>query len=115
MSDPNGYEVLSQAFVAEGADTVFALLGDANMYWGAMMAQKHDVNVIHAFSRERSSMTLNDAARAADPGRPRLRRVRRAVFRLAPPVMSLAVACLGTDLVAPRAPAGLRADHVDDR
>jgi acetolactate synthase I/II/III large subunit len=48
MSDPNGYEVLSQAFVAEGVDTLFALLGDANMYWGAVMAQKHGVRVVHA-------------------------------------------------------------------
>jgi len=48
MSEPNGYEVLSQAFVAEGVDTMFALLGDANMYWGAVMAQKHGVRVVHA-------------------------------------------------------------------
>ena len=48
MSDPNGYEVLSQAFVAEGVDTLFALLGDANMYWGAVMAQKYGVRVVHA-------------------------------------------------------------------
>ena len=40
MSELKGYEVLCQAFVAEGVDTMFALLGDANMYWGAMMAQK---------------------------------------------------------------------------
>ena len=48
MSDPTGYEVLSQAFVAEGTDTVFALLGDANMYWGAIIAQKYGVRVVHA-------------------------------------------------------------------
>ena len=48
MSDPNGYEVLSQAFVAEGVDTMYALLGDANMYWGAIMAQKFGVRVVHA-------------------------------------------------------------------
>ena len=48
MADPNGYEVLSQAFVAEGVDTLFALLGDANMYWGAIMAQKFGVRVVHA-------------------------------------------------------------------
>ena len=27
---------------------MFALLGDANMYWGAIMAQKYDVRVVHA-------------------------------------------------------------------
>jgi len=48
MSDINGYEVLAQAFVAEGVDTMFALLGDANMYWGAIMAQKFGVRVVHA-------------------------------------------------------------------
>jgi acetolactate synthase-1/2/3 large subunit len=48
MSELNGYEVLSQAFVAEGVDTMFALLGDANMYWGANMAQKHGVRIVHA-------------------------------------------------------------------
>ena len=48
MSETKGYEVLCQAFVAEGVDTMFALLGDANMYWGAMMAQKFGVNVVHA-------------------------------------------------------------------
>jgi thiamine pyrophosphate-dependent acetolactate synthase large subunit-like protein len=48
MSDINGYEVLAQAFVAEGVDTMFALLGDANMYWGAIMAHKFGVRVVHA-------------------------------------------------------------------
>ncbi len=48
MSDPTGYEVLSQAFVAEGVDTLFALLGDANMYWGTIMAQKYGVRLVHA-------------------------------------------------------------------
>ena len=48
MSEVKGYEVLCQAFVSEGVDTMFALLGDANMYWGAMMAQKFGVNVVHA-------------------------------------------------------------------
>jgi thiamine pyrophosphate-dependent acetolactate synthase large subunit-like protein len=48
MADPNGYEVLSQAFVAEGVDTLFALLGDANMYWGTIMAEKYKVRLVHA-------------------------------------------------------------------
>jgi thiamine pyrophosphate-dependent acetolactate synthase large subunit-like protein len=33
---------------AEGVDTMVALLGDANMYWGAIMAQKYGVRVVHA-------------------------------------------------------------------
>jgi len=48
-SEVNGYEVLSQAFVAEGVDTMFALLGDANMYWGAIMAQKYGVRGVPVF------------------------------------------------------------------
>ena len=48
MSELNGYQVLSQAFIAEGVDTLFALLGDANMYWGAVMAQKYNVRIVHA-------------------------------------------------------------------
>jgi len=48
MSEMNGYEALSQAFVAEGVDHVFALLGDANMYCGAVMAQKYGVHFVPA-------------------------------------------------------------------
>ena len=48
MSDLQGYDVLTQAFAAEGVDTMFALLGDANMHWGAAMAQKQKVRVVHA-------------------------------------------------------------------
>lgn len=48
MSDIQGYDVLTQAFAAEGVDTMFALLGDANMHWGAAMARKQKVRVVHA-------------------------------------------------------------------
>ena len=48
MSDMLGYDVLTQAFAAEGVDTMFALLGDANMHWGAAMAQKQKVRIVHA-------------------------------------------------------------------
>jgi IclR family pca regulon transcriptional regulator len=70
------------------------------------------LGVIRAFNRERSSMTLSEAARAADLAKPTARRVLLTlvdlgyaetdgrVFRLAPQVMSLAVAYLGTDLVS---------------
>jgi thiamine pyrophosphate-dependent acetolactate synthase large subunit-like protein len=43
-----GYDVLTRAFIAEGVDTVFALLGDANMYWGAAMARTKKVRMVHA-------------------------------------------------------------------
>jgi IclR family pca regulon transcriptional regulator len=70
------------------------------------------LSVIRAFSRERSSMTLSDAARFTNLPKPTVRRVLLTlvdlgyaetdgrVFRLAPQIMSLAVAYLGTDLVA---------------
>jgi IclR family pca regulon transcriptional regulator len=70
------------------------------------------LSVIRAFSRDRTSMTLSDAARYTNLPKPTVRRVLLTlvdlgyaetdgrVFRLAPQVMSLAVAYLGTDLVA---------------
>jgi IclR family pca regulon transcriptional regulator len=69
------------------------------------------LSVIRAFSRERSRMTLSDAARFTSLPKPTVRRVLLTlvdlgyaetdgrVFRLSPQVMSLAVAYLGTDLV----------------
>ncbi|MEX2616483.1 MAG: thiamine pyrophosphate-binding protein [Alphaproteobacteria bacterium] len=41
-------DVLAQAFVAEGVDILFTLMGDANMYWSAKMGDKYGVRVIHA-------------------------------------------------------------------
>ena len=48
MGDMAGHEVLAQAFAAEGVDTMFALLGDANMHWGETMARREKVRVVHA-------------------------------------------------------------------
>ncbi|MCB1741716.1 MAG: thiamine pyrophosphate-binding protein [Gammaproteobacteria bacterium] len=41
-------DVLAKAFVEEGVDRVFTLMGDANMYWSAKMAQMPGVQLIHA-------------------------------------------------------------------
>ena len=43
MSENQVSDILAQAFAAEGVDTLFTLMGDANMYWSAAMAdnQKH--------------------------------------------------------------------------
>lgn len=41
-----GYEVLAQAFVAEGVDTVFTLMGDANMHWANAMTGHNGVKAI---------------------------------------------------------------------
>ncbi len=47
MSDMRVYEVLAQAFIDEGVDTHFTLMGNANMYWAATLAQKPGVRTIH--------------------------------------------------------------------
>jgi acetolactate synthase I/II/III large subunit len=41
------YEVLARAFVAEGVDTLFTLMGDANMHWANAMAKHNGVRMIH--------------------------------------------------------------------
>ena len=41
------YEALAQAFVAEGVDTVFTLMGDANMHWANAMAKHNGVRLVH--------------------------------------------------------------------
>ena len=43
MSDNQVCDVLAEAFAAEGVDTVFTLMGDANMYWSAAMADNQSV------------------------------------------------------------------------
>ena len=48
MSDNQVSDVLAQAFAAEGVDTLFTLMGDANMYWSAAMADNHGTRLIHA-------------------------------------------------------------------
>ena len=47
-SDLRLHDVLADAFVAEGVDAHFALLGDANMHWATVMAERHGVRTIHA-------------------------------------------------------------------
>ena len=48
MDNPKVTDVLAQAFKAEGVEVVFALMGDANMYWAAKMADEYGVQVVHA-------------------------------------------------------------------
>ncbi|NNK79284.1 MAG: thiamine pyrophosphate-binding protein, partial [Litoreibacter sp.] len=40
MSTPKTYEILAEAFLQEGVETCFALLGDANMNWATRMAER---------------------------------------------------------------------------
>lgn len=48
MSDNQVSDILAQAFAAEGVDTLFTLMGDANMYWSAAMADHQNARLIHA-------------------------------------------------------------------
>jgi len=41
-------EMLALAFEAEGVDTLFTLMGDANMYWSTAMAERPGMRVVHA-------------------------------------------------------------------
>jgi acetolactate synthase I/II/III large subunit len=41
-------DVLAQVFAAEGVEILFTLMGDANMYWSAAMADRQGVRLIHA-------------------------------------------------------------------
>ena len=46
--DQKVLDVLAHAFLAEGVEAVFALLGDANMYWAETMSRAPGVKVVHA-------------------------------------------------------------------
>jgi acetolactate synthase I/II/III large subunit len=60
MSDNQVSDVLAQAFAAEGVDTLFTLMGDANMYWSASMADNQKVRLIHA-RHEHCCVAMADA------------------------------------------------------
>ncbi|MEZ5819034.1 MAG: thiamine pyrophosphate-binding protein [Hyphomicrobiaceae bacterium] len=48
MSKLKTQDMLALAFEAEGVDTLFTLMGDANMYWSTAMAERPGMRVIHA-------------------------------------------------------------------
>ncbi|MCC6719810.1 MAG: thiamine pyrophosphate-binding protein [Acetobacteraceae bacterium] len=60
MSSNQVSDVLAQAFAAEGVDTLFTLMGDANMYWSAAMADRQKVRLIHA-RHEHCCVAMADA------------------------------------------------------
>jgi acetolactate synthase I/II/III large subunit len=41
------YRAVADAFAAEGADTVFCLLGDGNMHWATAMSADHGARLFH--------------------------------------------------------------------
>src|SRR5215468_6507117 len=48
MTEQRLYDVLAAAFAAEGVDTHFTLLGDGNMHWATVLAERHGVRTVHA-------------------------------------------------------------------
>src|SRR4029453_13088599 len=48
MSKLQVTDMLARAFAAEGVDTLFTLMGDANMYWSVAMAKLPGMKVVHA-------------------------------------------------------------------
>lgn len=48
MSNMPIYEALAQAFVSEGVDTHFILMGDGDMHWGTAMKNLPGMSTYHA-------------------------------------------------------------------
>src|SRR5260221_8180177 len=44
---PKLYEALAEAFLAEGVDTQFVLMGDGNMHWSTAFAKLAGVHTVH--------------------------------------------------------------------
>ncbi|HET9538880.1 MAG TPA: thiamine pyrophosphate-binding protein, partial [Mesorhizobium sp.] len=44
---PKLYEALAEAFLAEGVDTQFVLMGDGNMHWSTALAKLPGVETVH--------------------------------------------------------------------
>ena len=44
---PKLYEALAEAFLAEGVDTQFVLMGDGNMHWSTAFAKLPGVQTVH--------------------------------------------------------------------
>ena len=53
-------DMLARAFAAEGVDHLFTLMGDANMYWSASMADNQKARLIHA-RHEHCCVAMADA------------------------------------------------------
>src|SRR5216684_6931635 len=63
-SMPKLYEALAEAFLAEGVDTQFVLMGDGNMHWStafAKLAGVHTVHVRHEHSTVAAATAYNVA------------------------------------------------------
>jgi thiamine pyrophosphate-dependent acetolactate synthase large subunit-like protein len=60
MTEYRLYDALAAAFAAEGVDTHFTLLGDGNMHWATVLAEKYGVRTIHA-RHEHSAVAMASA------------------------------------------------------
>src|SRR5260221_1210641 len=61
---PKLYEALAEAFLAEGVDTQFVLMGDGNMHWStafAKLAGVHTVHLRHEHNTVAAGTTYNPA------------------------------------------------------
>ena len=56
--------MLVKAFVAEGVEVLFTMMGDANMYWSAKMADQPGVKVVHARHEHAACAMADGYARA---------------------------------------------------
>lgn len=59
MSEVPVYKALAGLFAQENVDTVFALLGDANMYWAIALAEDYGARMVHA-RHENSAVAMAD-------------------------------------------------------
>ena len=50
---PKLYEALAEAFLAEGVDTQFVLMGDGNMHWSTTLAKLPGVDAIRLPGEDR--------------------------------------------------------------
>ena len=47
MDAPKAYELLADAFVSEGVDVLFTLMGDGNMHWVAVLSAHEGVRTYY--------------------------------------------------------------------
>ena len=72
---PKLYEALAEAFLAEGVDTQFVLMGDGNMHWSTAFSKLPGVQSVHVRHEHVAAAALTDFSG------PQHRRVRLAAKR----------------------------------
>src|SRR5215210_5746721 len=68
---PKLYQALAEAFLAEGIDTQFVLMGDGNMHWSTAFAKLpgvHTVHVRHEHATVAAATAYNVATGTCGPG-----------------------------------------------